>query len=103
MEEPKNHQHEAFYQGRWIKKSFFRVFVYNRAGEKCLADGHDEYVRLLTSGDWFETPEEASGSEIPAKVIKNDPVSDTQSEKPKKAAQNRGYVRRLDAGRNPNS
>jgi hypothetical protein len=98
MDALKGLPNEAFYNGRWVKKEYFRVFLYNKAGEKMLADGHSEFVRLKTTGEWFETPEAA---EEASKVVENDPVNDTQTSKSTKKIQT--TVRRGDNARdNPN-
>lgn len=41
------------YQGRKVEKQNFRVFVYNREGQK-LVNSYDEYLQEIKSGKWFE-------------------------------------------------
>jgi hypothetical protein len=57
-----NQQREAndaqvLYQGRWVSRAHFRVFVYNADGQK-LANSYDEYSNLIESGLWFSSKEE---------------------------------------------
>jgi hypothetical protein len=49
-----NRDSQVFYMDRWVDKKDFRVFVYNKAGQK-LANTHDEFVKLISSGLWFES------------------------------------------------
>lgn len=42
------------YQGRWVPKEHFRVFVYNKSGER-LVNSYEEYQEALASGLWFST------------------------------------------------
>lgn len=48
---------QVMYQGRWVDRAKFRVFVYN-ATEQKLANSYDEYSELIESGHWFSTREE---------------------------------------------
>jgi hypothetical protein len=56
---------QALYQGRWVDKSTFRVFVYS-ASDKKLANTYDEYCQLIETGLWFSSQEETKP---------NDPIS----------------------------
>lgn len=44
---------QVFYDGRWVPRQNFRVFVYNGAGNKKLANSYDEYTNLIGTGLWF--------------------------------------------------
>lgn len=46
---------QVLYKGKWVWKRFFRVFVYNKDGQK-LAKSYDEFVDLITVGGWTEDP-----------------------------------------------
>ena len=48
---------QVLYQGRWVDKDFFRVFVYNLSGKK-LANSYSEYTDLIQSGLWFSNVED---------------------------------------------
>jgi hypothetical protein len=54
---------QVVYQGRWINKSPFRSFVYSKDSAK-VAESWDEYQRLLDSGVWFATLEEAKAPQV---------------------------------------
>lgn len=41
------------YLNRWVDKANFRAFVYNKLGEKKLANSHDEFESLISTGLWF--------------------------------------------------
>lgn len=50
----KNVKEDQFeYLGRWVDKSTFRAFVYNKTGNQMLAKSFDEYENLTSSGLWF--------------------------------------------------
>lgn len=51
---------QVLYQGRWIEKKYFRVFVYDHFGKEKLANNYDEYEKLLSSGQWFSEKPRAS-------------------------------------------
>ena len=42
------------YMGRIVRKEGFRVYVYSNEGESKLANSHDEYIKLVESGIWFD-------------------------------------------------
>jgi hypothetical protein len=50
---------QVFYQGRWVNRNNFRVFVYNADSQK-LANSYKEYSDLIESGLWFSSKEEVS-------------------------------------------
>ena len=45
---------QVYYDGRWVNKENFRVFVYNGLDKK-LANSYDEYCKLIESGIWFSS------------------------------------------------
>lgn len=49
---------QVLYQGRYVDKDHFRVFVYNGKTQK-LANSYEEFETLISSGLWFETKEGA--------------------------------------------
>lgn len=53
---------QVLYQGRWVNREHFRVFVYNGEGQK-LANSYDEYMNLISSGLWWNTKEEVDPKE----------------------------------------
>ena len=55
------------YLGRWIDKKHFRAFVYDTNRNDKLANSHDEYESLLSSGLWFPTRELAEKTLLSAK------------------------------------
>ena len=63
---------QVMYQGRWVSKDYFRVFVYSEIGQK-LANSYDEYTKLIESGLWFSAKEN----------IGKEPVSSKPSRKSK--------------------
>lgn len=55
---PKNtDKPQVLYQGRWVDKDNFRVFVFN-ATDKKLVNSYEEYSDLIESGLWFSSIEE---------------------------------------------
>jgi hypothetical protein len=44
------------YLDRWVSRTYFRAFVYNETGKK-LANSYEEFIKLTSSGIWFETKE----------------------------------------------
>lgn len=50
------------YNGRMVSKKYFRAFVYNKSGDKKLANSWDEYGTLVGSGVWFISAEAASAT-----------------------------------------
>lgn len=46
------------YQGRWVDKKTFRAFVYNGKEQK-LANSYEEFIDLVGSGIWYESPDHA--------------------------------------------
>jgi hypothetical protein len=53
----KTHVAQVYYDGRWVSRNNFRVFVYNKDGQK-LAKSYDEYLKLIESGLWFSSRDE---------------------------------------------
>jgi hypothetical protein len=49
------HEGQFQYLGRWVDKSTFRAFVYNKYGESTLADSYEKYESLILSGIWFDS------------------------------------------------
>lgn len=50
------------YMGRFVNPKFFRAFVYNKDGEETLANSWDEFKKLISSGEWFESREAVKNS-----------------------------------------
>jgi len=50
---------QAYYNGRWVDKEFFRTFVYNGT-EQRLAKTYKEYEELIGTGLWFDSRELAN-------------------------------------------
>ena len=48
---------QVLYQGRWVSKSNFRVYVYNASGKK-LVNTYDDYKDLIQGGLWFSSIED---------------------------------------------
>lgn len=48
---------QVLYQGRWVDRSSFRVYVFNTEGKK-LANSYKDYTDLIESGLWFATIED---------------------------------------------
>lgn len=48
---------QVFYQGRWVSRDNFRVFVYNSVDKK-LVKSYKEYTDLIESGLWFSSIDE---------------------------------------------
>ena len=48
---------QVLYQGRWVNRKDFKVFVYNGIEQK-LANSYKEYGELIESGLWFSTKNE---------------------------------------------
>lgn len=44
---------QVYYDGRWVSKENFRVFVYNEAGMQKLVNSYDEYEKALATGIWY--------------------------------------------------
>lgn len=51
---------QASYLGRWVDKSTFRTFVYDRNGEQKLANSWVEYESMIASGTWHDTKPDPS-------------------------------------------
>lgn len=47
------HAGQALYLGRWVDKSKFRVFVYDKKGHEKLANTWKEFEDLIASGLWY--------------------------------------------------
>lgn len=54
------HEGQVLYQGRWVNKSNFRVFVYNEKAEQKLASSYSEFESLIASGIWFASKPDTS-------------------------------------------
>jgi len=66
------------YLGRWVDKKHFRAFVYNELESK-LASSYEEYNRLVSSGLWFSTKQEA------ILVKENQEIAENLQNKPEKS------------------
>lgn len=64
----KNSQ-QVFYQGRWVSKQNFRVFVYNSSAQK-LVNSYEEYEKLIHDGSWYSSKEELLKKIPPIKARK---------------------------------
>jgi len=51
------HDDQVLYNGRWVKKKNFRVFIYNASGQK-LVNSWIEYEHEIGTGEWFATKDE---------------------------------------------
>ncbi len=49
---------QVLYDGRWVDREHFCVYVYNSTGIK-LVKSYDEFCDVLSSGAWFATKEDA--------------------------------------------
>lgn len=67
---------QFLYQGRWVDKAHFRVFVYDRAGNSKLANSYQEFEDLTINGVWFASKPELSISPS-KKERKNVTLSDS--------------------------
>lgn len=56
-------QTQFLYLNRWVDKEHFRAFVYDAKGDQKLAGSYDEFNKLIDSGLWFETRENALAAE----------------------------------------
>lgn len=59
-----NEKKQVLYLGRWVDKDHFRAFVYKIGKEKKLAKSYDEFKELISSGIWFDSPENLPKEEI---------------------------------------
>lgn len=50
---------QVLYQGRWVDKTHFRVFVYSERGDEKLAASYPEFESLIASGIWFASKPDA--------------------------------------------
>lgn len=63
---------QVLYNGRWVDKEHFAVFVFNSTGQK-LVKTYDEYQDLITSGVWFSSKEDlVQHNEEAAKIADNE-------------------------------
>ena len=74
---------QVMYQGRWVSRNHFRVFVY-KLNEQKLANSYDEYEKLIESGLWFSSKEDIKDIDQPAQDVEK-PVK-RPSRKPKNGA-----------------
>lgn len=51
------HDDQVMYQGRWVGKKNFRVFIYNATASK-LVNSYDEFEREIASGLWFASQDD---------------------------------------------
>ncbi len=47
------HSGQFQYLGRWVDKSNFRVYVYDKKENEKLANSYNEFEELISSGLWF--------------------------------------------------
>ncbi len=67
---------QVMYLGRWVEKNLFRTFVYKANGESKLANSYDEFKSLISSGIWFDLPENIpKEEEKPLRKTKNAGIS----------------------------
>jgi len=72
MNQRKNSASEQVqYQGRWVSKNNFRVFVYGLEDKKKIVNSYDDYLKALESGDWFASKVEAIPKLKVARKAKN--------------------------------
>lgn len=50
---------QVLYNGRWIPRKHFRVFIYNKFNESKLVNTYEEYSDLISSGIWFSECQES--------------------------------------------
>ncbi|CAB4133971.1 hypothetical protein UFOVP265_58 [uncultured Caudovirales phage] len=63
------------YLGRWVDKSYFRAFVYDKNGQQKLANNYNEFESLTDSGIWFASkpePEASNGRKRKDGIIQSD-------------------------------
>ncbi len=66
-----NHGGQFNYLGRWVDKSTFRAFVYDKNGEQKLAGSYQVFEELTGSGIYFASkpePEAFKEPEAPAPI-----------------------------------
>jgi len=71
---------QAFYNGRWVDKEYFRAFVYNGT-EQRLAKCYKEYEALISTGVWFDN----TASALEAKKLAEQPKAEVVELKKSKA------------------
>ena len=54
---------QVLYDGRWVDKEHFCVFVYNSTGQK-LIKSYDEFCEAISSGIWFATKADAAKPKV---------------------------------------
>lgn len=57
------------YQNRAVPKDHFRVFVYNKNGQR-LVESYEEFKAAIASKEWFETKAEVHAPPPPVKPKK---------------------------------
>lgn len=68
-----SHSGQFQYLGRWVDKSHFRAFVYDKSGNQKLANSYDEFESLTHSGIWFASkPEVSNGRKRKDGIIQSD-------------------------------
>ena len=63
------HDGQFQYLDRWVDKSTFRAFVYNKAGQEKLASSYDQFESLTASGLWFASKPDVSKERKPKNVL----------------------------------
>lgn len=48
---------QVLYDGRWVDREHFVVFVYNSTGQK-LVKSYKDFMDAITSGSWFATKDD---------------------------------------------
>lgn len=64
------------YNGRLIDSDNFRVVLYHRDGIMRVAEGFENYQKLLSTGDWFEKQKNVSRETLPPKRRRKKAVND---------------------------
>lgn len=75
----KSRDDQVLYMNRWVDKKHFRVFVYNKTGQK-LVTTHNEFVKLISSGIWFESIDAVLKNEISNEEEKKQDLEKTKED-----------------------
>lgn len=80
MNQEKITKHQVFYNGRWVDKANFRVFVYSESEQK-LVKSYEEYEAAITSGLWYAekdriiTPKKTRKKNVTTLEMKTEEIS----------------------------
>lgn len=61
---------QVLYQGRMVSRNGFRVYIYDKLGNRTLVNSYDDYLAHVSSDEWFDTkpnPEPIQIAEITEK------------------------------------